>query len=185
MCRLGTRHHGHGHGHGLLYRSHLWCPSESCHHHCLCDMKEVLTYVVTQLVGATLTSGTVCLMFGGQHEHFLGTIPTGSDVQSLVLEFIISFYLMFVIFRVATNNRAIGELAGLAVGATILVNVLLAGYAYIEGIDEFRKDPWPAIMENGRTGISVYIVGSVCRTIAGAWEYSLIRFTNKPLFRDH
>ncbi|RRT52655.1 hypothetical protein B296_00023925 [Ensete ventricosum] len=113
--------------------------------------KQVPAYVFAQLLGATLASGTLRLMFGGKHEHFPGTIPAGSDVQSLVLEFIISFYLMFVISGVATDNRAvstvnkvecivseqilsrpflivqIGELAGLAVGATILLNVLIAG----------------------------------------------------------
>ncbi|KAK7845361.1 putative aquaporin nip-type [Quercus suber] len=54
-------------------------------------------------------------------------VPTGSNLQSLVIEIIISFLLMFVICGVATDNRAIGELAGIAVGMTILLNVLVAG----------------------------------------------------------
>ncbi|KAM3189099.1 hypothetical protein ACQJBY_067811 [Aegilops geniculata] len=93
--------------------------------------RQVPAYVLAQMLGATLASGTLRLMFGGRHEHFPGTLPTGSDVQSLVLEFIITFYLMFVISGVSTDNRAIGELAGLAVGATILLNVLIAGYVHL------------------------------------------------------
>ncbi|XP_074589053.1 aquaporin NIP1-1-like [Curcuma longa] len=142
--------------------------------------KQVPAYVVAQLLGATLASGTLRLMFGGRHEHFPGTIPTGSDVQSLVLEFIISFYLMFVISGVATDNRAIGELAGLAVGATILLNVLIAGPISGASMNPART-LGPAIVANRWTGIWVYIVGPVCGTIAGAWAYNLIRFTNKPL----
>ncbi|VAI85245.1 unnamed protein product [Triticum turgidum subsp. durum] len=122
--------------------------------------RQVPAYVLAQMLGATLASGTLRLMFGGRHEHFPGTLPTGSDVQSLVLEFIITFYLMFVISGVATDNRAIGELAGLAVGATILLNVLIGS--------EYRS-------------IWVYVVGPVAGAVAGAWAYNLIRFTNKPL----
>ncbi|KAL8468313.1 hypothetical protein ACS0TY_031522 [Phlomoides rotata] len=90
--------------------------------------KQVPAYIAAQVVGATLASGTLRLLFSGPHDHFVGTTPQGTDVQSLVMEFIITFYLMFVISGVATDNRAIGELAGLAVGATILLNVMMAGY---------------------------------------------------------
>lgn len=72
-------------------------------------MLQVPPYVLAQVAGATLASGTLRLMFGGKHEHFPGTIPAGSNVQSLVLEFIISFYLMFVISGVATDNRAVSH----------------------------------------------------------------------------
>nr|DAD48172.1 TPA_asm: hypothetical protein HUJ06_018109 [Nelumbo nucifera] len=89
---------------------------------------QVPAYIAAQVLGATLASGTLRLLFDGDHVHFAGTMPTGSNFQSLVMEFLISFYLMFVISGVATDNRAVGELAGLAVGATILLNVLIAGY---------------------------------------------------------
>ncbi|XP_058100907.1 aquaporin NIP1-1-like isoform X2 [Magnolia sinica] len=68
--------------------------------------KQVPAYISAQVLGSTLASGTLRLLFGGKREHFPGTIPAGSDLQSLVLEFIISFYLMFVISGVATDNRA-------------------------------------------------------------------------------
>ncbi|CAL9119516.1 unnamed protein product [Musa textilis] len=142
--------------------------------------KQVPAYVFAQLLGATLASGTLRLMFGGKHQHFPGTIPAGSDVQSLVLEFIISFYLMFVISGVATDNRAIGELAGLAVGATILLNVLIAGPISGASMNPART-LGPAIVANRWEGIWVYIVGPICGTVVGAWAYNLIRFTNKPL----
>ncbi|XXG53031.1 hypothetical protein AAC387_Pa03g1204 [Persea americana] len=89
--------------------------------------KQVPAYISAQVVGSTLASGTLQLLFDLKHEHYFGTIPTGSNVQSLVLEFIISFYLMFVISRVATEDRAIGELVGFAVGATVLLNILSTG----------------------------------------------------------
>ena len=142
--------------------------------------RQVPAYVLAQMLGATLASGTLRLMFGGRHEHFPGTLPTGSDVQSLVLEFIITFYLMFVISGVSTDNRAIGELAGLAVGATILLNVLIAGPVSGASMNPART-VGPALIGSEYRSIWVYVVGPVAGAVAGAWAYNLIRFTNKPL----
>ncbi|KAD0260904.1 hypothetical protein E3N88_44542 [Mikania micrantha] len=69
-------------------------------------MKQVPAYVSAQVLGSTLASGTLRLIFNGSEDHFAGTLPAGSHLQSLILEFIITFYLMFVISGVATDNRA-------------------------------------------------------------------------------
>ncbi|XP_052727916.1 nodulin-26 isoform X2 [Vigna angularis] len=90
--------------------------------------KQVPVYVVAQVVGSTLASGTLRLIFSGNENQFSGTLPSGTHAQAFAVEFIITFFLMFVISGVATDNRAIGELAGIAVGATVLLNVLFAGY---------------------------------------------------------
>jgi aquaporin NIP len=67
----------------------------------------VPAYVSAQVLGSTLASGTLRLIFSGHENKFAGTIPAGSNLQSFVLEFIITFYLMFVISGVATDNRAV------------------------------------------------------------------------------
>lgn len=141
---------------------------------------QVPAYLSAQILGATLASGTLRLLFDGKRENFSGTIPSGSNLQSLVLEIIITFYLMFVISGVATDNRAIGELAGLAVGATVLLNVLLAGPISGASMNPARS-LGPAIVASRYESIWVYIVGPICGAVLGAWAYNLIRFTNKPL----
>jgi aquaporin NIP len=69
--------------------------------------RQVPAYAAAQVMGATAASLTLRLLFGNAREHFFGTVPAGSDVQSLVIEFIISFNLMFVVSGVATDNRAV------------------------------------------------------------------------------
>lgn len=64
-------------------------------------------YVVTQAIGSTLASLTLRLLFTGKDSQFPGTQPAGSDAQAFVVEFIITFYLMFVISGAATDNRAV------------------------------------------------------------------------------
>jgi aquaporin NIP len=72
--------------------------------------KQVPSYAAAQVLGSGLASLTLRLVFGGAtaREHFFGTAPAGSETQALVLEFVISFYLMFVVSGVATDNRAVG-----------------------------------------------------------------------------
>lgn len=142
--------------------------------------KQVPAYIVAQVAGSTLAAGTLRLLFTGRHDHFAGTLPTGSNVQSLVVEFIITFYLMFVISGVATDNRAIGELAGLAVGATILLNVMIAGPISGASMNPARS-LGPALVSSEYRGLWIYFLGPIAGAIAGAWVYNIIRFTDKPL----
>ncbi|KAJ4981504.1 hypothetical protein NE237_032341 [Protea cynaroides] len=142
--------------------------------------KQVPAYAITQLLGSILASGTLRLLYGGEENHFFGTTPTGSKMQSFVLEFIISFYLMFVISAVSTDNRAIGELAGLVVGANILLDVIFAGLISGSSMNPARS-LGPAIVWNRYKSIWVYIVAPICGTVCGAWAYNILRFTDKPL----
>ncbi|CAK9154764.1 unnamed protein product [Ilex paraguariensis] len=63
-------------------------------------------YIVAQLVGSLLASATLCLLFDTKTEDFFGTVPVGSNIQSLAIEFLTSFLLMFVISGVATDSRS-------------------------------------------------------------------------------
>ncbi|KAJ8545388.1 hypothetical protein K7X08_017971 [Anisodus acutangulus] len=91
--------------------------------------RHVPAYVLVQVGGATLTTRTVRFMFNEEQPQFLGTIPAGSDLQSLGLEFLITFYLMFAVAGIATDNRAVVELNGLVIGAVVTINSILDGYA--------------------------------------------------------
>nr|XP_023910607.1 probable aquaporin NIP-type [Quercus suber]POF12516.1 putative aquaporin nip-type [Quercus suber] len=143
-------------------------------------LKQVPLYILAQCLGSILASATLCGIFTVHKENFFGTVPTGSNLQSLVIEIIISFLLMFVICGVATDNRAIGELAGIAVGMTILLNVLVAGPVSGASMNPARS-LGPALIVHVYKGLWVYIIGPPIGTIFGALAYHIIRFTDKPL----
>ncbi|GAA0185635.1 hypothetical protein LIER_32923 [Lithospermum erythrorhizon] len=142
--------------------------------------KQVPMYIAAQLMGSILASGTLALMFDIPEKDYFGTIPAGSPWQSFAMEIVISFLLMFVISGVATDNRAIGELAGIAVGMTIMLNVLVGGPISGASMNPARSIG-PAIVKHVYKGLWVYIFGPPIGTIAGAFCYNLIRFTDKPL----
>ncbi|KAK4491626.1 hypothetical protein RD792_002381 [Penstemon davidsonii] len=143
--------------------------------------KQVPAYILTQVLGSTLASGTLRLLF--EKEHFFGTLPAGSNVQSLVVEFIITFLFMFVMSGVVTDTKAIGELAGLAIGATVLVNVIYAGPISGASMNPARSIG-PAIVSSNYNGLWIYILGPISGAIGGAWTYNFIRTTDAPIIRE-
>ncbi|KAK9700241.1 hypothetical protein RND81_08G225900 [Saponaria officinalis] len=142
--------------------------------------KQVPLYMIAQLIGSILASGTLALMFDVTPTAYFGTTPSGSNAQSLVIEIIASFLLMFVISSVATDNRAIGELAGIAVGMTIMIDVFVAGPVSGASMNPTRS-LGPALVIHNYKGLWVYIIGPPIGTILGASAYNLIRFTDKSL----
>lgn len=87
---------------------------------------QVPAYIAAQV------SASICASFalkGVFHPFMSGgvTVPSVSTGQAFALEFIITFNLLFVVTAVATDTRAVGELAGIAVGATVMLNILIAG----------------------------------------------------------
>ncbi|KAL3844922.1 hypothetical protein ACJIZ3_002325 [Penstemon smallii] len=142
--------------------------------------KQVPLFIIAQLSGSILASATLAVMFDITTETYYGTLPVGSNGQSFAIEIIISFLLMFVVSGVATDSRAVGEMAGLAVGMTIMLNVFVAGPISGASMNPARSIG-PAIVEHEYRGLWVYIVGPIIGTIAGGFAYNLIRFTDKPI----
>jgi len=88
--------------------------------------RQVPLYVLGQLLGAISGATTLHALFGPVGQ--LGaTVPTGSALQSLGLELLLTAVLMFVIISVATDTRAVGQLAALAIGATVALDALWGG----------------------------------------------------------
>ncbi|KAH0717781.1 hypothetical protein KY285_013812 [Solanum tuberosum] len=107
----------------------------------------VPAYILAQVMGATLATVTVRLMSKEEQLQFLRTIPAGSDLQSLGLEFLITFYLIFVVPGTTMDNRAVGELTGHVIGAVITINSILAGPISGASMNPARS-LGPAILSN-------------------------------------
>ncbi|KAL1321280.1 hypothetical protein HN51_066012 [Arachis hypogaea] len=142
--------------------------------------RQVPLYLIAQVLGSVLASGTLYLLFDVTDDSFFGTVPKGSYIQSLVFEILTSFLLMFVVSAVTSDDRAVGELAGIAVGMTVLVDVFVAGPVSGASMNPARS-LGPALVMHVYKGFWIYIVGPFSGAILGASAYNLIRFTDKPL----
>lgn len=86
----------------------------------------LLPYIITQCAGALAASYTLRFLFP-ENEMLGATIPAGSDMQSFILEFLLTFFLMLVIMKVAHGSKETGMFAGIAIGSVILLEAMFAG----------------------------------------------------------
>ena len=133
----------------------------------------VLAYWAAQGLGAVLASVALRAMFG--NEANLGaTLPTGSAQQSLVLEGILTMLLMFVITAVATDVRAVGQAAAIAIGATVGLEAIFAGPISGASMNPARSLA-PALVSGTWTDQWIYVVGPIVGAVIGVTLYQLIR----------
>ncbi|KAM6573616.1 hypothetical protein CsatA_017696 [Cannabis sativa] len=88
--------------------------------------KQVPVYAAAQLTGAISASFTLVVLLHPTKE-VGNTLPSGTDIQALIMEIVVTFSMMFITSAVATDTKAIGELAGIAVGSAVCITSILAG----------------------------------------------------------
>jgi aquaporin NIP len=88
--------------------------------------REVPAYLIAQFGAALLASAAILGLVGS--EASLGaTVPSVSLGSSLGIEVVLTFFLMFVIKAVATDARASGNVAAIAIGGTVALCALMGG----------------------------------------------------------
>lgn len=88
--------------------------------------KDTIPYIIFQLVGGILASYTLLLLF--PNDEYLGaSLPSGSEQQSFVLEFILTFLLMLVILFTSQGKKIEQYFAPIAIGLTVLLEAQFAG----------------------------------------------------------
>ncbi|XP_056695903.1 aquaporin NIP2-2 isoform X2 [Spinacia oleracea] len=93
--------------------------------------KQVPAYVMAHLTGAISAAFTLRLLL--HPVKLLGTTtPSGTTLQALIMEVVVTFSMMFVTSAVATDSKSVGELAGIAVGSAVTIGSMLAGRRFLE-----------------------------------------------------
>jgi MIP family channel proteins len=92
---------------------------------------DALFYILTQLLGAVAAASVLQLMFGGYVTANGATVPVAvagfNAAKTLWLEVILTFTLVFVIFGVAVDKRGPNYVAGLLIGLTVALDIMLGG----------------------------------------------------------
>jgi aquaporin NIP len=135
--------------------------------------KEVLPYILSQLVGALLASGILRLLFPA-NQTLGATIPAGSEVQSFVLEFILTYFLMLVIINVSQGSKETGTLAGIAIGATVLLEAMFAGPICGASMNPARSFA-PAIVSGNLQMLWIYLLSPVLGAIGATVTWRFMR----------
>ena len=136
-------------------------------------LRKLFAYWCAQFVGALLAALCLRLLFGNV-AHLGTTLPQGSSWQSFGLEVVLTFFLMLVIMSMATDTRAVGQAAALAIGGTVGLEALFAGPISGASMNPARSLA-PAIISWTWTAQWVYILAPMLGAIIAAYTYRLLR----------
>lgn len=135
--------------------------------------REVLPYLASQFLGAIAASATLYALF--PESSTMGeTIPAGSDMQSFVLEVILTFFLMLVIIQVSTGSKEQGLLAGIAIGSVVMLEAAFAGPICGASMNPARS-LGPAIFSGNMDTLWIYLAAPVLGALLAILVWKVIR----------
>ncbi len=135
--------------------------------------RDVAPYWLAQFAAAIAAAAVLRMMFGNVLD--LGaTQPTGSMLQSFWMELLLTFGLMFVIVSVATDTRAVGQAAAIAIGGTVGLESLFAGPISGASMNTARS-LGPALVSGEFHALWVYVLAPPMGAVLGAFAYQAIR----------
>ena len=137
-------------------------------------LRDAAAYVAAQLAGAT-AGAFLLLAAGSAKPAALGaTVPSVGAGTALLYEVVLSAFLMFVIVAVATDTRAVGAAAALAIGGTVGLDALFGGPITGASMNPARSFG-PALASGTWTDFWIYVAGPVLGASLGALAYQLVR----------
>jgi aquaporin NIP len=131
------------------------------------------SYWVAQLVGA-LTAAALLRASLGNVADLGATQPSGSQGQAFLWELVLTFFLMFVIMAVATDTRAVGEAAAIAIGGTVGLDAMFGGPISGASMNPARSIG-PAFVSGNLHALWLYIVAPILGASLAALAYQFVR----------
>jgi aquaporin NIP len=133
----------------------------------------VLAYWAAQLAGAVIAAAILRGSLGNVVDTG-ATLPSGTQGQAFLWELVLSFFLMFVIMAVATDTRAVGEAAAIAIGGTIGLDAMFGGPISGASMNPARSLA-PALVSGNLHALWLYIVAPIIGTSVGGLAYQFVR----------
>jgi aquaporin NIP len=133
----------------------------------------LLAYWAVQVLAAVTAAATLRGSLG-DIAHVGATLPSGSQGQSFLWELVMSFFLMFVIMAVATDTRAVGEAAAIAIGGTVGLDAMFGGPISGASMNPARSIG-PALVSGDVYALWLYIFAPIVGAALAALAYHLIR----------
>jgi len=135
--------------------------------------KQVPLYWLAQCAGAFLAL-FLLIMLLPEGKSFGATAPHIAYGQALGWEIVLTFFLMFVIISVATDTRAVGIMAGIAIGASVTLGAFIGGPLTGASMNPARSLA-PAVFEHRLDALWIYIAGPMIGALLAAFLYEWIR----------
>jgi aquaporin NIP len=136
--------------------------------------RDAAAYVLAQLAGATAAALLLLAIWPDQPASLGATTPSVGDGSAFVYELVLTAFLMFVIMAVATDTRAVGAAAAIAIGGTVGLDALFGGPVTGASMNPARSFG-PALASGEWTSFWIYVAGPIVGAALGALAYQLVR----------
>jgi aquaporin NIP len=130
-------------------------------------------YWCAQFIGAVIAALLLRASLGNV-AHVGATLPSGSEGQSFLWELVMTAFLMFVILAVATDTRAVGEAAAIAIGGTIGLDAMFGGPISGASMNPIRSLA-PALVSGDLHALWIYLTAPAVGAVLGALAYQFVR----------
>lgn len=137
-------------------------------------VRDAVAYIAAQLAGATVAAVLLLAVWPEQPAALGATIPSVGAGSALVYEVVMTAVLMFVIIAVATDTRAVGAAAAIAIGGAVGLDALFGGPVTGASMNPARSFG-PALAAGEWQDFWLYVTGPVAGAALGAFAYQLIR----------
>ncbi len=136
------------------------------------SMARVLPYWAAQVAGAVAGAALLRATLGDVP---LGvTHPADSDLQALAWEVVLTFFLMLVIVAVATDTRAVGQGAAIAIGGTVALGAMVGGPISGASMNPARSIG-PALVSGDLSDLWIYLVAPPIGAIGAVLVYRYLQ----------
>lgn len=136
--------------------------------------RDALAYIAAQLSGAVLGAVVLLAVWTDKPAHLGATLPSVGAGSALVYEVLLTAFLMFVITAVATDTRAVGAAAAIAIGGTVGLDAIFGGPVTGASMNPARS-LGPALVAGEWRDFWVYVIGPIAGAALGAISYQLVR----------
>src|ERR671910_2748359 len=114
--------------------------------------RDAIAYITAQLAGATAGALVLLAVWPDQPGDLGATVPSVGAGSAVVYELLLTAFLMFVIMAVATDTRAVGAAAAIAIGGTVGLDALFGGPGTGAAMNPARPFR-PALAAGGGAGL--------------------------------
>jgi len=136
--------------------------------------RDAAAYIVAQVAGALVAALALLAIWPDQPAGLGATIPTVGAGSAFAYEAILSAFLMFVIMAVATDVRAVGAAAAIAIGGTVGLDALFGGPVTGASMNPARS-LGPALAAGEWADLWIYLTAPFLGAALGALAYQLVR----------
>jgi aquaporin NIP len=136
------------------------------------DYSEAIKYIFSQVIGAILASEVLHLLFP-ENLKLGATLPTGSEMQSFVLESILTFFLMLIILHTSQGRKEVQNIAGIVIGSTVLLEAMFAGPICGASMNPARSLS-PALVSGNLQSLWLYLAAPILGAIIASFTWKKI-----------